>query len=200
MTLIRRIFAVALATTLISAASAQNSNLKIATVDMQKLFKHYHKTNQTQEQIDLEQAKLSEENNIRLKQIHKTLADLEILKKQIEDPSVNEAKRESLVKQYQLKQQEGMQLDKDRREYIQRSSNDLNEKMREGMKVILMDIRKVVDEASKADNYDFVIDKSGTGAPQVPILVYSKDTTDITAALLKILNKDAPPSKEKEND
>jgi hypothetical protein len=30
---------------------------------------------------------------------------------------------------------------------------------------------------------------------QVPVLIYSKDSTDITASLLKVLNKDAPAEK-----
>ena len=63
------------------------------------------------------------------------------------------------------------------------------------MKSILEDIRKLVEERSKADNYDFIFDKSGMSTSQVPVLIYSKDTTDITASLLKVLNKDAPADK-----
>ena len=43
------------------------------------------------------------------------------------------------------------------------------------------------------DNYDYVFDKSGLSTSQVPFLLYTKDATDITAGLLKDLNKDAPP-------
>ena len=43
------------------------------------------------------------------------------------------------------------------------------------------------------DNYDYVFDKSGMSTSQVPFLLYAKDATDITASLLKDLNKDAPP-------
>lgn len=200
MTFIRRFFALALTASLISVASAQNSNLKIATVDMQELFNHFYKTNEAQDQIDLERAKLNQENINRMDHIKKIETDLENLKKQIEDPSVNESKKQSLILNFQLQQQEGMQLEKERREYIQRRTNAINDNMNERLKSILVDIRKLVIEKSKADNYDFVFDKSGTGVSQLPILLYSKDSTDITAALLKTLNKDAPPSEDKKDD
>ena len=61
------------------------------------------------------------------------------------------------------------------------------------MKGILEEIRKLVEEKAKLDNYDYVFDKSGLSTSQVPFLLYTKDATDITAALLKDLNKDAPP-------
>ena len=57
MTLFRRFFTIALATSLISVASAQN--LKVATVDMQELFKQYHLTIAAQDQIDVEKYKLA---------------------------------------------------------------------------------------------------------------------------------------------
>ena len=61
------------------------------------------------------------------------------------------------------------------------------------MKGILEEIRKLVEEKAKADNFDYVFDKSGLSTSQVPFLLYAKDATDITAGLLKDLNKDAPP-------
>jgi outer membrane protein len=60
------------------------------------------------------------------------------------------------------------------------------------MKGILEEIRKLVEEKAKLDNFDYVFDKSGLSTSQVPILLYTKDATDITADLLKDLNKDAP--------
>jgi len=200
MTLFRRFFAVALASSLISTASAQNSNLKVATVDIQELFKQYYQTNEAQEQINLERAKIQKDNEDRLTRIREIETNLENFKKQIEDPSVNESKKQSLIKDFQLQQQEGIQLDKERREFIQRRTTALNENMVQRMKGILEDIRKLVEEKSKTDNYDFVFDKSGMSTSQVPVLIYSKDSTDITASLLKVLNKDAPAADKKPAD
>ena len=37
-----------------------------------------------------------------------------------------------------------------------------------------------------------MLDKTGTSTSQVPILLYTKDATDITEVLLKTINEGAP--------
>ena len=192
MTLIRRFFGAALVATLISTATAQDAALKIATVDMQELFKQYYRTNEAQKQINVERARIQKDNNERLARIRELETNLGNLKKQIEDPSINDSKKQALFKDWQMQQQEGIALDRERREFLQRRNQALNEKMVQRMKGILEEIRLLVEEQAKADNYDYVFDKSGLSTSQVPFLLYTKDATDITAGLLKDLNKDAP--------
>ncbi len=191
--MIRRILTQFLAIALISAASAQNTKPKVATLDMQQLFKEYFKTNEAQQQINVERAKIQKENNEKLTSIRDLESALAILKKEIEDTSLSEERRQKAYKEHQTKFQEAVQLDKDRREYLGRKNQVLNDKMAQRMKGILEEIRKVVEERAKADDFDYVFDKSGTSTSQVPFVLYVKDETDITAALLKELNKDAPP-------
>ena len=192
MTIIRRFFAVAFAALTVSFASAQESKLKIATVDMQELFKQYYKTNEAQKEINVERARIQKDNNERLARIRELEGNLTNLRKQLEDPTINDAKKQALFKDWQMQQQEGIALDRERREFLQRRNQALNERMVQRMKGILEEIRKLVEEQAKKDNYDYVFDKSGLSTSQVPFLLYTKDATDITAGLLKDLNKDAP--------
>jgi len=192
MTLIRRFLSVALAASLATVAFAQEGKLNIATVDMQELFKQYYRTNEAQKQINVERARINKDNNERLariRELEKTLGDL---RKQLEDPALNDSKKQTLFKDWQTQQQEGIALDRERREFLQRRNQALNEKMVQRMKGILEEIRKIVEEQAKKDNFDYVFDKSGLSTSQVPFLLYTKDATDITAGLLKDLNKDAP--------
>jgi outer membrane protein len=170
--------------------------LRIATVDMQELFKQYYRTNEAQKQINVERAHIQKDNNERLQLIRDLEEELGDLRKQIEDPSMADSKRQTLFKDWQMKQQEGIALDRERREFLQRRNTALNEKMVQRMKGILEEIRKLVEEQAKVDNHDYVFDKSGLSTSQVPFLLYTKDATDITAILLKDLNKDAPPETE----
>jgi len=192
MTLLRRFLSVALAASLFTTAGAQDAKINIATVDMQELFKQYYRTNEAQKQINVERARIQKENNERLTRIRELETNLGNLKKQIEDPSINDSKKQALFKDWQMQQQEGIALDRERREFLQRRNQALNEKMVQRMKGILEEIRKLVEEQAKTDNYDYVFDKSGLSTSQVPFLLYTKDATDITAGLLKDLNKDAP--------
>ncbi len=192
MTLFRSLFALAFAATLATSAHAQEGKLNIATVDMQELFKQYYRTNEAQKQINVERARIQKENNERLARIRELEESLGKLRKQLEDPSASESKKAAVYKDWQGQQQEGIALDRERREFLQRRNQALNEKMVQRMKGILEEIRKLVEEQAKKDNYDYVFDKSGLSTSQVPFLLYTKDATDITSVLLKDLNKDAP--------
>ena len=192
MRLIRRFLATALAAALVTSAAAQQGKLNIATVDMQELFKQYYRTNEAQKQINVERARIQKDNNERLSRIRDLEEELGNLRKQLEDPAINDSKKQTLFKDWQMKQQEGIALDRERREFLQRRNQALNEKMVQRMKGILEEIRKLVEEQAKVGNYDYVFDKSGLSTSQVPFLLYTKDATDITAGLLKDLNKDAP--------
>ncbi len=167
-------------------------SIRIATVDMRELFKRYHRTDEAQKQVNVERARVQKDNNGRLQLIRDLEDDLGGLRKQIEDPSISESKKHGLFKEWQTKQQEGIALDRERREFLTRRNAAINEKMVRRMKGILEEIRKLVEEQAKVDNYDHVFDKSGLSASQVPFLLYTKDATDITSTLLKDLNKDAP--------
>ena len=192
MTIIRRIIALVAATALCGAAAAQEGKLKIATVDMQQLFKEYHRTNEAQKEINVERAKIQKDNNERLDRIRQLDTELQNMRKQFEDPSIADSKKQQVFNEWNVKQQEGIALDRERREFLQRRNQGLNEKMVQRMKGILEEIRKLVEEKAKAEDFDYVFDKSGLSTSQVPFFLYTKDATDITAVLLKELNKDAP--------
>ncbi|MBK1883863.1 OmpH family outer membrane protein [Luteolibacter pohnpeiensis] len=204
MSIIRRFFAVAFAATLLNfsagSAHAQAAQIKIATVDMQELFKQYYKTNEAQKQINVERSRIQKDNNERLSRIRELETTLDSLRKQLDDPAINDSRKQALYKDFQMQQQEGTALDRERREFLQRRNQALSEKMVQRMKGILEEIRKLVEEQAKADDYDYVFDKSGLSTSQVPFLLYTKDATDITAGVLKDLNKDAPAESETSGD
>ena len=176
----------------VPAARGELKISKIATVDMQILFKDYHRTNEAQKEINVERARIQKENNERLSRIRELESELQSLRKQLEDPSISDKRKQELFKEFQMKTQEGVALDRERREYLQRRNAALNEKMVRRMRGILEGIQKLVADQAKSDDYDYVFDKSGLSTSQVPFLLYAKDATDITPGLLKELNKDAP--------
>jgi len=200
MKIIRTITALALAAGLSGAVAAQEGKLNIATVDMQALFKDYHRTNEAQKQINIERARIQKENNERLSRIRELDTELQNMRKQLDDPSISDVRKQTVYQEWQMKQNEGIALDRERREFLQRRNQALNEKMVQRMKGILEEIRKLVEEEAKKEDYDYVFDKSGLSTSQVPFLLYTKDATDITSVLLEDLNKDAPPESETADD
>jgi outer membrane protein len=194
MTIIRRFLSTALAVSLIAVApAAQDGKLNIATVDMQELFKQYYRTIEAKKQNNVDFARIQKDANERKAKIRELNTSLENLKKQIDDPSINDSKKQAISKEAQVQYQDLIALDRELKEFQQRRSQALNEKANQRMRGILEEIRKLVEERAKLDNYDYVFDKSSLSQNGIPFLLYTKDATDITAGLLKTLNKDAPP-------
>ena len=191
MNLTRNFLLVAIAAATTSLAVAQDA-MKIATVDMQELFRQYYKTNEAQQQINVERARIQQDNNERLVRIRELEESIGTLRREIDDPTVVDSRKQTLFRDLQAQQQEAVHLDRERREFLQRRNQALNEKMVQRMRGILEEIRALVEEQARSDDFDFVFDKSGLSTSQVPVLLYTKDATDITSILLQDLNKDAP--------
>jgi outer membrane protein len=192
MSITRFVLCGALAALLSLPAFSEEGKLSIATVNMQELFRQYYRTNEAQKKINVDRARIQKENNERLARLREIEENIGGLRKQLQDPSINDSKKQQLFKDLQTQNDEGTALDRERREFLQRRNQALNESMVQSMRGILEEIRKLVEEQAKRDGYDYVFDKSGLSTSQVPVLLYTKDATDITAVLLKTLNKDAP--------
>lgn len=177
---------------LVSTGAVNAQRLKVATVDMQKLFKEYHRTNEEQQKFSEEFARIQKENNERLAAIRKLEEELQVLKKKIEDPTLGDNVKREKSKEFQLKLDEAKAMDRERREFLSRRTRALELKKQASMQGILEEIRKRIVDHSKKEDFDYVFDKSGLSANQVPFLLYTKDATDMTATLLTELNKDAP--------
>lgn len=188
---------VAAALTLGGLATAQDSDrLKVATVDMMALYGEYHETKTTQAKFDEEQARVIKDRDERVKTLKDLEAKIGELKAQEGDPSVADAKKQQLFNERQAKQQEFEVLRKELEEFLQRKMRALQEQSQLRAKVILEEIRVKVREHAEAGGYDYVLDKTGTSTSQVPILLYTKDATDITEVLLKTINEGAPAAAE----
>lgn len=174
------------------ANSAYAQKLKIATVDMDKLFKDYHVTAVEKKKHTHKFAIIQKENNERLSNIRTLEDQLDQLRKQIEDPSLNDSVKKEKHREFRKKLDDAKALDRERRDFLNRRTKALELEKRASMQGILEEIRKRIVDHSKKEDFDFVLDKSGMSTNMVPFLLYTKESSDITEALLKELNKDAP--------
>jgi len=171
---------------------AKATNLKVATVDLQELFKQYHKTAGEQEELKGYQERVIKDDRERADKIKVLSEQLDKLRKELDDPSINDAKKQAIFKDWQTQQEQAVAMDRERREYGQRRTQAINEQMVRRMKIVLGEIRVIVEDYAKSTGYDIVMDKSGSSSVQIPVLLYHKDSTDITSQVLEVLNKEAP--------
>lgn len=173
-----------------SGANAQR--LKIATVDMERLFNEYHKTTSVQRDINIERARIQKDNNLRLKDIRDIDDSLQEIREQLKDKELGDKKRQDLRQEASDLSQDGIHKERERSEFLERRNRTLSEKMTKQMRAILVTIQRAVSERAKAGNYDYIFDQSGNSNQGIPFVLHARDTTDLSDSLLEELNQDAP--------
>lgn len=77
-------------------SATANAELKVATVDVQKLFADYYKTHEAQAEVDKAAQTVQETNNTRAETIKKMEADFNDMVKRLQDPMLNEKDKKEL--------------------------------------------------------------------------------------------------------
>jgi outer membrane protein len=175
--------------------SAGEKPLKIATVDMQRLFAGYHRAVAAQKESHVEMARLKKQDNDRLARIREIEVELEAFRKQAEDPVLAESKRVKLQQQWSDRRQEGVALERERRDFVESRRRNLNERMLRQMGELIAEIRGHVTEVARTEDYDYVFDSSAQSLNHVPFLIAKHEADDLTEALLTKLNAGAAEPK-----
>ena len=187
--MIRSLFFLALAATSLHAA-----DLKFGVVDMSKAFSEFHKTKDAADKFKLNIEKAQKEMNDRWGVYKNLMNDMQKLKKEASDPIMTPDARAKRAAEFDEKGKELRSLEQEIGEAQNRRSNQLKQEDVQIRKGIYDEILVVVRDKAKADNYDFIFDKSGMSLSTVPMLIYYKDAVDITDQIIVELNKNAPPA------
>lgn len=174
--------------TLIGSASAQ---IKMATVDMEKLFNDFHRTGEIQKEINIERARIQKDNNLRLADIRGIDDQIQGIRKKLEAGSLGAKEGQDLRKQAAELKQDGIHKERERTEFLERRNRALNERMRKEMRQILQNIRQVVTERAKSQNFDYILDTSGKTTQGVPFVLYASEPKDLTEKILNEINEKA---------
>lgn len=183
-----------LALSLAGLVSSHAADLKFGVVDMSKAFSEFFKTKEAAEKFKGNLDKAQKEMNDRWSVYKNLMTDMQKLKKEASDPIMSPDARQKKAVEFEEKGKELRALEQEIGEAQNRRSSQLKQEDMSIRKGIYDEILVVVRDKSKAENYDFVFDKSGMSLSTVPMLVYYKDAVDITDQIVVELNKAAPAS------
>lgn len=174
------------------AGSAEEEKLRTAVVNIQKLFRNYHKVDKAEEEINMERARIQKEHNDvagRLRSMDQSLRELEI---SLQSTNLTGRNRSSLEREKGVRFHERERINHERRSDLQARHTELNRKMVARMDALLKEIHDLVAVQAEGLGFDLVFDIDGTSTSQVPMLLFARDAMDITPMMLKELNKNAP--------
>lgn len=192
-----KFFILSILATLLVLPSTVNAQqrLKIATVNMERLFNNYQKTADVQRDINIERARIQKDNNKKLSGIREIDAKLQEIREKLTDGELGEKERRSLNEESRNLAQDGKSKERERSQFLERRNRSLNERMRKQMRGILVEIQRIVNERAKEGNYDFILDSSGKTNQGIPFVLHARAVTDLTDSLLEEINQGSGTTK-----
>ena len=167
---------------------AGDQPLKIAVIDMNRVFQEYNKTKINEAKLK-KQAEIYKEYSTQLAQ---SLAKLRQEFVKLRDDSQNmvftAAERENRRMNAQEKYRQAAAKEAELREYNRERQRQLRDEYEKLRSSILADISNVVSSKCLAEGYGLVLDKSGRSLNNIPLVVYSSKMLDITESVIKTLN------------
>lgn len=172
------------------AASAQT--VKLAGVDLKKLFDDYWKTQQSNNKLQAQREEMLKERNALTDKLKKTDEEYKKLLESASDPAISASEREKRKKQAEEKLIEFRQIEAAAEQFVRNASTTLQETEARMRNNIVKELKEAVAAKAKAAGYTMVIDTSADTPVGTPIFLYST-LEDITEALTAELNAKAPP-------
>ena len=181
-------------------ASFAQTNLKIGTVDMQRAFKEYYKTKDSESKVNDAKNAAKKEFDDRAEGYKKALDEVNKLNQQLDAPALSADAKAQKSKERDEKIANIKSMEREINEFRQTREQQLQQQAMRMRESIVQEITEIVLERVKANGMDLVFDKSGQSTNYVPIVLYSRDSADFTAEIITALNKKAGTAAEKSSE
>src|ERR1043166_5729980 len=165
------------------------ADLKVGTVDMNRAFKEYNQTKDSEKKINEAKDAAKKEYDDRAENYKKALDEINKLNQQLDSPALSADKKTSMAKDRDDKIANIKNMEREINEFRQTRERQLQEQALRMRENIVKEITDVIMEKVKGANYDLVLDKSGPSMNGVNIVLHCKDSFDFTTDVITALNK-----------
>ncbi len=174
-------------------ASAQPAP-KILVVDLAKLFDGHYKTEEQRTKLQSDEQKAQEELDRMNKEGNAMVEKFKELKDQADSPVASAEAKAKASADGQKIYQDIVNKQKEVQNFQQSTRASLQQRMKNFHDLMLDEIGKVAVDIAKRKGATLLVDKSGLTLNGVSSIIYSDADYDITAEVLKEINKDRPVS------
>ena len=166
--------------------------LKIATIDLRKVFDGYYKTKQADVGLKEEAAGLEKTAKGMLEDYKKANDEYKQFAESANDPAVSAEERARRDKNAKDKLLEIRQLEQQVQSFQRQSEATLLEKRRRMRENLLREIREAIVTKARSGGYNLVIDTAADSVNQTPVFLLADTGVDLTDDMIKALNAAAP--------
>lgn len=176
-----------LITLLSSSSCLLATNPKNATVDLSRVIKVSHGAISNQ---DARNKRLNELNNSkRALTLKEQQAILEELIKKLKTKNLPKKSRERILIETRAARLAYEEIKAKWNSWHPNEIRKINEEFINRSEVTLNKLTEISQQVGESLGYDWVLDPNGYTNSQMPVLVYIRDSTDITEEVIKVINK-----------
>lgn len=184
----KKIF-LSLAVCALTACALAGAELKIAVIDMQKVFAGYDRTKTVEMKLN-QQVEIYKEYAAKMMREYQTMRkEFELARDESQNVSLSEAERENRRLNAADKLEKLKRKETELKEYNQSRQKQLKETFEKQRGEILAEIRAVVTNHCALTGISLVVDKSAAGMSDLPLVIYSAPDLEITRPVLDELNR-----------
>lgn len=165
---------------------------RLATVDLKKVFDTYWKTKQASAALDDRKKDMEKEDKNMLDDYKTKKDEYQSMLTAASDQNVSPGERDKRKKAAEDKLKQLKDLEDTIVQYERQARTTLVEQNQRMRNNIIGEIRTVVSAKAKAGGFSLVIDTAAQSADQTPIVMFTSNENDMTAAVLEELNRTAP--------
>ena len=176
---------------------------KIAIIDLKKVFDDFYKTKIADAQIKEEASSLDKDRKALTDQAQKTIDEYKKALEDANNQAISLDEREKRKKAAESKLIEVNELEQQIKQFDRTARGNLEEKQTRAREKILKEIQGIVNTKAKAGGYALVLDSAAEAASRTFVVFYNNGQDDLTAAVIKDLNANAPtdlPKTDKKDD
>lgn len=177
----------------VSASKVQAEQMKIASVDVRKIFKGWKFAIESERKLEAARESLERENNERRAVINQYQMQRNKMHQeyQANKASVTPEEKAKLDREFIDLGRDSFALEQDRRDFYTKAKRNLDRDVTAQSKLILDKISEAIRAYAQAKKYDMVIEMGGHTTRNMPLFVHLDQAKDITEAVLEELNKES---------
>ena len=181
----------ALAAVAASVASTGAAELKIATVDLDKVFTAHPKTQAAEAELKKAESDVQEEMDKIMAEGRTLQEEVAKLREAAKNPLLTEEARLQKRDQAEEKLAELQDFELRARRTQDTKLKQMREKVLKSRQTIVDELMAAVNHFAEAGGYDLVLDRSGMTMNAVPMVAYSSPALDVTDKLIEYLKATA---------
>jgi len=174
-----------------SVSRIQAEEMKIASVDVRKVFKSWKFAADSEQKLEKLREALEVENNERMAVINRYQMERSRMQQdfQANKASVTDEEKAKIDKKFIDLGRDAFALEQNRRDFYGKAKRNLDREVTLQSKLILDRIAEAVQVHALAKKYDMVIEMGGHTTRSLPLFVHLDNAEDITDAIIAELNK-----------